>query len=288
MNMAEQNPSPAEDHAQLVSTAPRLPEAVVTEQAVAEDEEVRYIRVPPVDGGQEVLVPARPLYDALAQLSFTLHNGNGWTSNIEAIAWYHLGAGIDPFEDYIYSTYEEVLVDLYVVAALCIPYGWWPVEADEEDLQPWMSGLQAVSWQDWNQSRREQGYLVIDDPGEALQILAAKICGNPAVLAEYERKCREGLLPADLLSVHDARGACTQTWTPHWQEQREAKARQVLEWLGVDSSQMPKLASKLATKRVQGRREEVAPGRRLAGVPSSDFAAGRVRELESKDGESSD
>lgn len=247
--MAEQNPSPTDDHGQLVPAAPGLPSALgPAEGATVEAEDARYIRVPPADGGEVVLVPARPLYDALAQLSFTMHNGNGWTSNIEAIAWCHLGDGIDPFQDYTYSTYEEVLVDLYVVAALCVPYGWWPIEADEEDLRSWMSGLQAVSLHEWNQSQREQGYVVIDDPAEALQILAATICEDPYALAEYERKSREELLPKGLLSIHDVRGACTTTWPQRRQDEQDAKARRLLDWMGIDPDRKRSLVRDLSRR----------------------------------------
>lgn len=99
------------------------------------------------DEENEVQIPQRPIYDALAQLSLTLCNGDGWASNMPAIAWGRLALGVDRYESYTYSTYEEVLVDLYAVVALCVPHGWWPVEIhDPTRLWPrrWRRGHSTI------------------------------------------------------------------------------------------------------------------------------------------------
>lgn len=160
-----------------------------------------FITLPNEDDG-EVQISARPIYAALAQLSFTLCNGDGWSNDIPAIAWQHLAEGIDPYESFTYSRYEEVLVDLYVVASLCVPNGWWPVETDD----PVGGGrpvLEAWTLAEWNEFQRENGYLTIDDPASALAGLAALIRENPRAVMEYERKQMADSIPAGVTGPAD-------------------------------------------------------------------------------------
>lgn len=160
------------------------------------------ITLPAGDDGDEVQISGRAIYDALAQLSFTLCNGDGWSIDMPAIAWQRLADGIDPYESFIYSTYEEVLVDLYVVAALCVPHGWWPVEADDP-IGGGRPVLEAWTIDEWNDFQGENGYATIGDPAAALAGLAELIRSNPRSIMAYERKRTAGLLPAGITAPTD-------------------------------------------------------------------------------------
>lgn len=172
-----------------------MPDVVRAAQPV--DAEEVFLTLPTGDDGVEVQISQRPIYEALSQLSFTLCNGDGWAGSMPAIAWYHFAEGIDPYESYIYSTYEEVLVDLYVVAALCVPHGWWPVELDDPELG-WGPHLRAWTLDEWNDHQRCRGYLTIPDPSAALDALAESIAANPAAVAEWERKRAAGAIPVSI------------------------------------------------------------------------------------------
>lgn len=173
------------------------PLAPVAVQAAADDNveyEDQFITLPTPAGDAEVQIPQRPIYDALAQLSFTLCNGDGWAIGMPMIAWERLALGVDPYESYTYSTYEEVLVDLYVVAALCVPHGWWPVEVDDPQ-RPLVTNLEAWTFDEWNEHQRAAGYPAIDDPAASLKALAELIRNNPFASAQYEQKRTDGSWP---------------------------------------------------------------------------------------------
>jgi len=169
-----------------------VPDVVRTAESVEADEV--FITLPTRDDDDEVQISRRPIYDALAQLSYSLCNGDGWAIDMPAIAWERLALGIDPDQTYTYSTHEEVLVDLYAMAALCVPNGWWPVEIDDPE-RGWGPHLEAWTFDEWNDCLRQRGSLTIDDPVAALEALAGVILNNPRAAAEYERRRTAGMLP---------------------------------------------------------------------------------------------
>lgn len=174
------------------------PDVVRTGEPVDADEV--FITLPTRNGENEVQISRQPIYDALSQLSFTLCNGDGWASGMPTIAWQRLRDGVDPYESYTYSTYEEVLVDLYAVAAQCIPNGWWPVQIYDH-ARGLEKNLEAWTLDAWNDHQREHGYTTIDDPAAALDALAEEIRTDPRATAEYERKRAADALPAGIPAI---------------------------------------------------------------------------------------